>query len=70
MLIRDGLARAKARGKSGGRPKIDGATEAVIRSALRKGDAGIHKIAAAFGVGTGYGAADQGGEIADYPPFS
>jgi hypothetical protein len=36
-----------------GRPKIDKATEAAIRAALEAGDAGMHKIAAAFGVGTG-----------------
>jgi HNH endonuclease len=53
MLIRDGLKRAKARGVQGGRPRTDKATEAAIRGALRKGDAGMHKIAAAFGVGTG-----------------
>jgi hypothetical protein len=53
MLTRDGLRRAKARGKSGGRPKIDKATEAAIHDALRRGDAGMHKIATGFGVGTG-----------------
>jgi DNA invertase Pin-like site-specific DNA recombinase len=49
--VRAGLARAVAEGTKLGRPKIDKATEAAIRD--RKGDAGMHKIAAAFGVGTG-----------------
>jgi hypothetical protein len=47
--VRVELARAKDEGKTLGRPKIDGATE----SAMQKGDAGMHKIAAQFGVGTG-----------------
>jgi hypothetical protein len=33
--------------------RTDKATETAIRSALQKGDTGMHKIAAAFGVGTG-----------------
>ena len=60
-LIRErvmaGLARARKHGtKSGrpcGRPKIDPATEVLIREALAKGDKGLHKIAAAHRVGTG-----------------
>jgi Resolvase, N terminal domain len=51
--VRAGLARAVAEGTKLGRPKIDKATEAAIRSALSKGDAGMHKIAARFNVGTG-----------------
>jgi DNA invertase Pin-like site-specific DNA recombinase len=51
--VRAGLARAKDEGKTLGRPKIDGTTESAIRGALQKGDAGMHKIAARFGVGTG-----------------
>jgi DNA invertase Pin-like site-specific DNA recombinase len=60
-LIRErvmaGLARARKHGtKSGrpcGRPKIDPATEVLIREALAKGDKGLHKIAAEHRVGTG-----------------
>jgi len=51
--VRAGLARAVAEGTKLGGPKIDKATEAAICSALQAGDAGMHKIAAAFGVGTG-----------------
>jgi DNA invertase Pin-like site-specific DNA recombinase len=51
--VRAGLARAKAAGKTFGRPRIDSATEKRIRKALRRGDAGIRKIAVQFGVGTG-----------------
>ena len=51
--VNSGLSRARAQGKTLGRPRTDKATEAAIRSALRKRDAGMHKIAAAFGVGTG-----------------
>jgi hypothetical protein len=36
-----------------GRPKTDPATEKAIRAALSKGDEGMHKIAARYGVGTG-----------------
>jgi DNA invertase Pin-like site-specific DNA recombinase len=48
-----GLKRARANGKTLGRPKIDASTEASIRKALAKGDKGILKIAAEFGVGSG-----------------
>jgi DNA invertase Pin-like site-specific DNA recombinase len=51
--VRAGLARAKADGTKLGRPKTDPTTEKAIRDALLKGGAGMHKIAARFGVGTG-----------------
>jgi DNA invertase Pin-like site-specific DNA recombinase len=51
--VRAGLARAKAAGKTFGRPKIDSATEKRIRKALQRGDIGMRKIAVEFGVGTG-----------------
>jgi len=51
--VRAGLARAVAEGATLGRPKIDAAVEGSIRNALKAGDAGMHKIAARFGVGTG-----------------
>jgi DNA invertase Pin-like site-specific DNA recombinase len=51
--INAGLARARARGKRLGRPKIDAKTEAAIQEALASGKQGILKIAAAFGVGSG-----------------
>jgi DNA invertase Pin-like site-specific DNA recombinase len=51
--VRTELARAKDEGRTLGRPKIDGATESAIRGAFKKGGAGMHKIAARFGVGTG-----------------
>jgi DNA invertase Pin-like site-specific DNA recombinase len=51
--VRAGLARAKEDGKTLGRPRTDKAIEAAIRRAPQKGDTGMHKIAAAFGVGTG-----------------
>jgi hypothetical protein len=34
-------------------PRTNKTTEAAIRAALKAGDVGMHKIAAAFGVGTG-----------------
>ena len=40
-------------GKAIGRPRIQPETEANIRAALRKGDMGMHKVAAQFGVATG-----------------
>ena len=43
----------RANGKTLGRPKIAASTEASIRKALAKGDKGILKIAAEFGVGSG-----------------
>jgi DNA invertase Pin-like site-specific DNA recombinase len=51
--IKDGLAQARAKGQRLGRAKIDRSVEVAIRRALRKGDRGIHKIAAEFSVGTG-----------------
>jgi DNA invertase Pin-like site-specific DNA recombinase len=47
--VKSGLERAKAQGKTLGRPRID----AAISADLRLGKAGIMKIAAARGVGVG-----------------
>ncbi len=56
-MIRDrvnsGLARAKAQGKTLGRPKIDPAAETAIAEALKAGGVGIRKLAALHSVGTG-----------------
>lgn len=49
--VHAGLNRARAQGKRLGRPKIAPQTEQAIRAALRAGDAGLHKIAKAHGVG-------------------
>lgn len=49
--VNSGLARAKAQGKTLGRPTIDAAKEEAIRTALAKGEAGIRKLAAKHGVG-------------------
>jgi DNA invertase Pin-like site-specific DNA recombinase len=51
--VNAGLKRACASGKTLGRSKIAAGTEASIRKALAKGDRGILKIAAEFGVGSG-----------------
>ena len=51
--VNAGLKRARANGKTLGRPKIAAGTEASIRKALVKGDRGILKIASEFGVGSG-----------------
>ena len=51
--VNAGLKRARANGKTLGRPKIDPGTEAGIKKALAKGDKGILKIAAEFRVGSG-----------------
>jgi DNA invertase Pin-like site-specific DNA recombinase len=51
--VKAGLDRARAEGKTLGRPTIDAATESAIRKALKKGDTGIRKIAIRFNVGTG-----------------
>jgi DNA invertase Pin-like site-specific DNA recombinase len=55
--VNAGLARVRVSGtKSGkpiGRPKVDAKTERAIRSALKAGKEGFHKIAKRFGVGTG-----------------
>lgn len=56
-MIRDrvnaGLARAKAQGKTLGRPKISTEVEHAITEALKAGDMGMQKIAALHNVGTG-----------------
>lgn len=52
--VNAGLARAKAEGKTLGRPReITHKTETAIRKELMAGKIGMHKIAAAHGVGTG-----------------
>jgi len=51
--VNSGLSRARAQGKTLGRPTISVTTEAAIRKALKKGDTGIRKIATTLGVGTG-----------------
>ena len=51
--VNAGLKRARAYGKTLGRPKIAARIEESIRKALAKGDRGILKIAADFGVGSG-----------------
>ena len=50
--VKSGLERAKAQGKTLGRP-IDAEKEAAICAELRLGKAGIMKLAAAHGVGVG-----------------
>ena len=51
--MKAGLERARAQGKTLGRPTISTATDAAIRKALKKGDLGIRRIANTLGVGTG-----------------
>jgi DNA invertase Pin-like site-specific DNA recombinase len=51
--VKAGLERARAQGKTLGRPTISTATETAIRKALKNGDTGIRKIATTLGVGTG-----------------
>jgi len=51
--VRAGLARAKAAGKTLGRPTISLDKEAAIRSALEGKQGGVRKIAATLGVGVG-----------------
>lgn len=51
--VNAGLDRARAKGVTLGRPRIDEKTEAAIRKAIAKGEKGKHKIAAEFGVGSG-----------------
>lgn len=51
--VNAGLDRARAKGVTLGRPRIDEDTEAAIRKAIAKGGKGKHKIAAEFGVGSG-----------------
>jgi DNA invertase Pin-like site-specific DNA recombinase len=50
---KSGLERAKAEGKTLGRPPIDPEKEAAIRADLLAAKAGIMKLAAAHGVGVG-----------------
>ena len=49
--VLSGLARARANGKTLGRPTIDPAKEAAIKADLRAGRAGIVKLAGLHGVG-------------------
>lgn len=49
--VNSGLNRARAQGKTLGRPKTGAAKEQAIRDALKIGDLGIRKIAASLGVG-------------------
>jgi DNA invertase Pin-like site-specific DNA recombinase len=51
--VNAGLARARAQGKTLGRPRLDSGTEKAIQKALQKGDTGMRKIAVKFGVATG-----------------
>jgi DNA invertase Pin-like site-specific DNA recombinase len=51
--VRAGLERARAQGKTLGRPPIEAKKEAAIRADLRLGKAGIMKLAATHGVGVG-----------------
>ena len=52
-MVRTSPSLRGVRVKTLSRPRTDKAIEAGIRAALKAGDAGMHKIAAAFGVGTG-----------------
>jgi hypothetical protein len=51
--VKAGLERARAEGKTLGRPTITASTDAAIRKALKKGDTGIRKFATTLGVRTG-----------------
>jgi DNA invertase Pin-like site-specific DNA recombinase len=51
--VKSGLERARAQGKTLGRPPINPEKEAAIRADLRERKAGIVKLAAAHGVGVG-----------------
>ncbi len=51
--VHAGLKRARKEGKQLGRPKIDPNVEKKIKTALDKGDDGMLKIAARYGVGSG-----------------
>jgi DNA invertase Pin-like site-specific DNA recombinase len=51
--VHAGLKRARKDGKRLGRPPIDPAVERKIKAALDKGDDGMLKIAARYGVGSG-----------------
>lgn len=48
-----GLDRARAQGRTLGRPRLDAKTELAIRDALVAGGEGMQKLARRFGVGTG-----------------
>jgi len=51
--VHAGLKRARKEGKRLGRPNIDPAIERKIQAALAKGESGMLKIAARYGVGSG-----------------
>ena len=51
--VKAGLARARASGKTLGRPRIAPELEQRIARALAKGERGMHRLARKFGVGTG-----------------
>ena len=51
--IKAGLKRAKKEGKTFGRPKTEPDVERKIKAALAKGEDGMLKIAARYGVGSG-----------------
>jgi DNA invertase Pin-like site-specific DNA recombinase len=51
--VKSGLERAKAEGKTLGRPPIDAEKEAAIRADLQARKAGIVRLAATHGVGVG-----------------
>jgi DNA invertase Pin-like site-specific DNA recombinase len=51
--VQSGLERAKAQGKTLGRPPIEANEEAAILVELREGKAGMIKLAARYGVGVG-----------------
>lgn len=51
--VNAGLARARAQGKTLGRPRVDEKIERRVTKALKKGDRGIRKIASDLGVGVG-----------------
>jgi DNA invertase Pin-like site-specific DNA recombinase len=50
--VRSGMQRARAAGKKIGRPRVNAATVASIKAALREGGSGVHKIARSLRVGT------------------
>src|SRR6266513_1680349 len=51
--VRAGLARAKAEGKTLGRPPIPEKTERVVQAAQKKNRPGLRRIASTLGVGVG-----------------
>jgi DNA invertase Pin-like site-specific DNA recombinase len=62
--VKAGLERARAQGKTLGRPTISAVTDAAIRKALKKGATGIRKIANHTRSWHRYSAADQGADVA------